>query len=104
MARYEYFSPKRPGSSELFGFDLVNLLGDAEPITSVTCVVSLKSGTTDAGMGTMASGSPIKSGTKVWQKIGGGLNGNYYFLTFTVTTSNQVIELAGVLFVSTGAT
>lgn len=104
MAYSAYFSQKRPSSTETFGLDLVNLLGDLEVITNVTCAITLKSGTTDINMGTMASGAALWLGTKVWQLIGGGIDGNYYFVTFTVTTSNQVLELVCVLPVTTSIT
>lgn len=100
---HRVFTLKHPNASEIFGFDLVNLVGPNEFIQSVTAKITLKKGVDDPDMNTMLLDQPYFAGAKVWHLVGGGIDGNYYYITFTVTTSSQVLEIIGTIPVATGA-
>jgi hypothetical protein len=68
---------KRAGELTTVGLDLSGELG-AETIQGVTSTV-------DTGL--TKEGSPTYLGTIVYQPVSGGTPGNYYLVTFTVTTN-----------------
>jgi len=89
------FSEKRVGETVTLGFDLVRLLDVGETAQAATFAVAVSRGV-DAAAAGMVSGSAIISGSKVRQKIAGGVAGNYYDVQVSVTTSagNTYIERA----------
>jgi hypothetical protein len=100
---YMTFTQKRPNAKELLGLDLVNILGANEYITSVSSTITLKSGVVDSNIAAIAVNPPYFANKKIGQLIGFGLDGNYYFITFLVTTTSQTLEFVTVIPVSTGA-
>ena len=89
------FSYKITTENEQFTFDFTPVLGTSETLTAATCVVEVKEGT-DSNPSAIMSGTPVISGTKVAQRIYGGLDGVTYRLEMTVTTSaTNVYTLVG---------
>ena len=80
------FSYKLTTENEQFTFDFSNLLGVGETIGSASMVVEVKEGT-DANPSAILSGTPAISGTRVAQRIFGGVDGVTYRLELSVTTS-----------------
>ncbi len=90
------FDPKRPGATELFGWDFSRALSPNEIINSAAVAVEFVSGSPDANPSSMALNAPVIAGNKVNQLITGGINGNTYNIRFTANTSmNQVLEAVG---------
>lgn len=81
------FSPKTPSAEELFGFNFILQLPAGVTIASAQWIVTVLKGV-DANPSAMLSGNPIINGTKVSQKIIGGLDGVQYCLTCIATTSD----------------
>lgn len=73
----EQFSPKDPGEIIPLTFDYVNLTSLP---SSPAIAVSRHSGATDANPAAILLGSPQVVGTKVVQKITGGVDGTIYKL------------------------
>ena len=73
------FSYKITTENEQFTFDFTPVLGTSETLTAATCVVEVKEGT-DSNPSAIMSGTPIINGTKVAQRIYGGLDGVTYRL------------------------
>lgn len=95
------FSYKLTTENELFTFDYSPILTSTETINSASCTVQVKDGT-DANPNNIKVGSPAISGTKVVQRISGGLSGVTYRLEMTVNTSlTNVYTLVGDLAVYT---
>ncbi len=91
------FDSKESGESIAFSFDIVNELAlPLELINSVTAAVTVKSGT-DPSPSSMLSGVATFDGTRVTQVLNGGVNGNYYYLTFTIVTTFQTIKVTGIV-------
>lgn len=80
------FSPKRVGETVPRGFDLVRLLEAGETVAAVVFSVSVLRGV-DAEAAAMVSGAATFAGSKVQQKIVGGVAGNYYEVQASVTTT-----------------
>jgi hypothetical protein len=92
-----HLQPKVPTSVEKVVFDFISRLGVGETISTQVVAAALYSGT-DATPSAMISGTATASGTKVTQTITGGLVGNIYDLTCTITTSTgQTLTLSGFL-------
>ena len=79
------FSAKRPGETELFTVDFVNLISVGAVISSATWTNSVKTGT-DASPGAMISGSAIINGTQVSTRLMGGVSGVVYAPICTAVT------------------
>lgn len=95
------FDAKTPGSSEAFSFNFVNQLAPTEFIQSATAVMSVKSGV-DIAPNLMVRGPATVSGSTVTQIVGGGLDGNYYFIDLVVITNFQTLPARGVIPVAIG--
>jgi len=93
------FSPKTPSAEEFFGFNFVRQLDAGETIQSAVWSITVKQGT-DPNPSAMLSGTAIINGTKVSQKVIGGLDGVQYCLTCLATTSGpEKIPLFDTLWV-----
>jgi len=78
-------------------FDFQSRLALAETLSTASVVATVYSGT-DASPSAVISGSATISGAQVKQKVTGGIEGNLYTLTCTVTTSGgQTLIVAGTL-------
>lgn len=94
------FSPKTPTEEEKFSFDFAGLLAVGETLTGTPTVTSHVIRGTDPSPGSMISGTATISGTKVTQKIIGGVEGVIYCIKCQVDTSAaQKLELTGDLLV-----
>lgn len=80
------FTPKTPAGEEFFTFNFVKELDAGETILSSVWTITVKDGV-DPNASAMLSGSPTINGTKVTQKIIGGVDGVQYCLTCLATTS-----------------
>lgn len=80
------FSYKLTTENELFTFDYAPVLTSTETISTATCTILVKDGE-DPNPQDIKVGSPTIGGTKVVQRVSGGLNGVTYRLQMTVTTS-----------------
>jgi len=80
------FSYKLTTENEQFTFDFSPVLGPTETINSASCTVIVKEGT-DPNPSSIKSGVPAISGSKVTQRILGGLDGVIYRLEMSATTS-----------------
>lgn len=82
--------PKDPAEAVIFSLDIVDDLASdgSETITGVTAAVSVHQGADD-GAAAMALGPAGFGGTTISQRVGAGLDGNYYALKFLVATSLQ---------------
>lgn len=80
------FSPKTPTEEVALSVDFADLLASGETIVSAGCAISVYVGV-DAGVASMLSGSASISGAEVTQMIIDGLDGVYYKLVYTITTS-----------------
>jgi len=88
------FSPKSPTETEIFTFDFARVLASNETISTASVVSIVKTGT-DANPSSMISGVSTITGTKILQKITGGVSGVYYSLQCSAVTSlGQTIMLA----------
>lgn len=89
------FSYKLTTENELFTFDFGPVLASSETITDAQCTIIVKDGE-DPNPNNIKVGSPAVNGTKVVQRISGGVNGTTYRLEMTVTTSlTNVYTLVG---------
>jgi len=82
----ETFSYKITTENKLLSFDFIQVLSTGETITSGVTTVTVKDGT-DPSPSSIISGNSIISGTKVSQRVIGGLSGVTYRLVMTITTS-----------------
>ena len=97
------WSPKQPASTEYFPVDLVRQLAPGDTITSCSCSIALLAGT-DPGLGAMLVGPVIINGTTVAQKVGGGVSGCRYQLSFAaVTLLGETLPLNGDFTIGTVA-
>jgi hypothetical protein len=82
--------PKDPAEAVIFSLDIADDLASdgSETISGVTAAVSVHQGE-DAGSAAMALGPAGSDGTTISQRVGAGLDGNWYALKFSVTTSLQ---------------
>jgi hypothetical protein len=93
------FSPKTPAGEEFFTLNFVRELAPNETILSAEWTVAVMQGV-DANPSAMLSGSPVIVGTKVSQKLIGGVDGVQYCLTCVATTTGpQKIPLFDTLWV-----
>lgn len=81
------FTPKRFNEVEVFTVDFSLLLASGETISSAAWSITVVQGA-DANAATMIQGAASISGSKVSQKISGGVPGARYAPTCTVQTSN----------------
>ncbi len=89
------FSYKLTTESEQFTFDFSTIIASGETISSAAIVVEVKDGT-DPTPSAIVIGSPTISGSRVAQRIAGGLDGVTYRLEMTITTSlTNVYTLVG---------
>jgi len=79
------WAPKPPDSVEFFPIDLVRQLGIGDRIEACTCAIEAIRGT-DPDPAPMLLGGVEVNGATVAQKVGGGVNGCRYRLTFTAAT------------------
>jgi len=95
------FSPKTPSAEELFGLDFVLQVAPGVTISSAVWTITVKQGT-DPSPSAMLSGAAIIQGTKVSQKIIGGLDAVQYCLACLATTSDgEKIQLFDTFWVRT---
>lgn len=82
--------PKDPAEAVIFSLDIVDDLASdgSETITGVTAAVSVHQGA-DPSAAAMALGPAGFDGMTISQRVGGGLDGNWYALKFSVTTNLQ---------------
>lgn len=80
------FSPKRAGEDEVFTVDFAPLLAAGETITSPVWTITPVNGS-DPSAASMIDGAASISGTKVSQKIKGGVPGLRYAPICTAQTS-----------------
>ena len=80
------FSPKTPTEEVALSVNFAELLASVETISTASVAISVHAGT-DAAAASMVSGSAIISGAEVTQMIIDGLDGVYYKLVYTITTS-----------------
>lgn len=84
----EAFTYKLTTESELFGFDFSQVLQPSETISTATCSVIVMNGT-DSNPSDILVGSAAITGSKVNQRIAGGISEVTYRLFMTVTTSQS---------------
>jgi len=78
--------PKTSGETKQILFDFLSQLRVGETISSASAVCTTWSGT-DLSPGSVISGLPSVSGSQVWVRVTGGVNGNVYMITVTANTS-----------------
>lgn len=89
------FSYKITTETEQLTFEFSPILGSSETITSAVCNIEVKEGT-DPTPSTVLLGTPVISGTKVAQRVTGGLDGVIYRLEMSATTSaSNVYTIVG---------
>jgi hypothetical protein len=96
----QVFRPKIVGETVSLVFDFASRLSVGETITGQGSTAYLYSGV-DATPTAILSGSPSTSGTKVTQKVTGGVVGAIYDVLVTVTTSaGQTLSIGGYVAVN----
>lgn len=89
------FSYKLTTENEQFTFDFSNIIASGETISSASCVVEVKEGV-DTSPSAILVGTPAINGSRVAQRISGGLDQVTYRLELTVVTSlTNVYTLVG---------
>lgn len=89
------FTYKLIGESELFSFDYSQVIQPAETISSAVCTVIVMNGT-DSNPSSILSGNPVISGSKVSQRVLGGISEVTYRLEMQATTSyGNIITVVG---------
>lgn len=89
------FSPKAPAEIIVLGFDFAALTSAP---SSPVVTISRQSGSADPAPGDMLSGIPVVTGTKVLQKVIGGVAGTRYVVQAQVDAPDgSRYLLAGVL-------
>lgn len=78
--------PKAASETRIIIADLASAMNAGDALSSATVTCSLWSGV-DASPSSVISGSATVSGTKVTQKVTGGVEGNIYILTFSGVTA-----------------
>jgi len=78
--------PKASTETRSLFVDFLSLLQQGETISTQVCTASVFSGV-DASPSSIISGAASVNGTKVYQKVTGGVNGAIYLLKYTITTS-----------------
>lgn len=79
-------SSKPPADKKLFSVNFADELAPNETFVSATATISLKQGQAH-DMSGMLVGTTLSQGTYLSQLIQGGLDGNYYYVTFSGTTN-----------------
>lgn len=92
------FSPKRPGETEVFTVDYVNLLRAGEAIQSANWANSVLPGAaTDPSPAAMISGAASITGSQVSTILTGGIAGvTYQPLCTAITNMGQVLILPNI--------
>lgn len=80
------FTPKKQSEEKVYTFNMSSRLDSGETMISVVFSVSVSSGL-DSAPQNMISGNPSISGTRVSQKIIGGVAGVIYVIIATIITS-----------------
>ena len=80
------FQEKAVGESKILTFDFLSHLAVGESISTASVSTAVYSGT-DGSPSSLVSGGATISGSKVTQKIVGGVAGVVYLVTCSVTTS-----------------
>lgn len=80
--------PKKAGSNVKFEIDFAGRIPLGVTISSATVTAAVHSGT-DGSPSAIVSGAATVSGTKVTQRIIGGVAGTIYDLTWTATLSDS---------------
>lgn len=92
-------APKYATESRILTFDFTALLGPGE---SVTGIISAPSATvisgTDTNPSAIISGSPSTTSPYIYQMITGGIAGNQYQVSVTVSTSEGETLIGKVVF------
>jgi len=89
------FSYKLTTENEQFTFDFSNVIASGETISSATMVVEVVEGT-DSSPSSILVGTPVINGSRVAQRISGGLDQVTYRLELSATTSlTNVYTLVG---------
>jgi len=89
------FSYKLTTENELFTFDFSNIIASGESISSASFVVEVVQGS-DSSPSSIIVGTPAINGSRVVQRIQGGLDQVTYRLEMSVTTSlTNVYTLVG---------
>ena len=81
------------GESELFTFDYSLVLQQGETLTTATANVIVMNGS-DSNPTAILVGTPVISGTKVSQRISGGVSETTYRLEITASTNNGNVYVA----------
>ena len=89
------WNPKHPDSIEFFTIDLVRQLTPGDKVIACNCDIALLNGN-DPQLSDMLLESAEFNGSNVSQKVGGGILGCRYQLTFTVNTLyGKTLKLTG---------
>ena len=89
------FSGKFVSETKTLTFDFLSLLAIGESISTASVSAAVYSGT-DSSPSSLISGSATITGSKVTQKITGGVVGVVYLVTCSVTTSTwQALTYSG---------
>lgn len=92
--------PKHVGEIVSEVFDFSSRLASGETISSASTVATVYSGEDTSAAG-IVSGAATISGTKVTQKIIGGVLGvTYYLVCSAATSAGQILQLFGYLTVT----
>ena len=93
------FREKSVAETQTLTFDFLSLLALGESISSASTSAAVYSGT-DSTPAALISGATTIAGSKVTQKVVGGVAGVMYTITCTATTSaGQVLAQSGYLVV-----
>jgi len=90
---------KQPSESRLYHFNFSNLLAAGETIASVTSVTQIKYNRI-SGSQNLTIGTPTNSTSAVQVRLSGGTNGEKYKVTALITTSSSnILEMEGILYI-----
>lgn len=100
----ESFDAKHPDAIETLTVDLTDRMNKNELIVSASTSISLKSGNDPStNLNDMLVGNPSFLGNLVSQSVRGGVNGCYYYIIYTVVTTQQRLVITCIIPVSIGA-
>jgi len=103
--KIETYDSKNPNDEVSFSIDVVNNIDyPTEQVLSCVCTIRLKSGTDPStDFSSMINGTAAVNGTSITQSVKGGLDKNYYYIDFFVTTTQQKITFTLIIPVMIGA-